>query len=228
MMILRKKLIYRQIRFLIFFADLPDVCDGLVVTLRQKSIDMGNYYNLPEDRLEEIRKDAPRFNETWTTEEKDRVCALFRSGMRVNEIAGTVHRTVNAIRIKLIESGEIVKALSRRGELWTEAETERLGRFHSQGYPVAGCAKLLGRLRAETEDKLVEIGLMSPQEKVVRDPANPNAFTPWTEEESGRLKQELSAYRESLSSLFRIAKDHGRSVCSIVSRAEKMGLCSVE
>lgn len=187
---------------------------------------MGIYYNVPEERLDEIRKGAARFNEPWTTEEKDRVRQLFLNGMRVNEIAATVHRTVNAIRLKLIELGETYKALSRRGEPWTEEDIERLGRFHSQGYPSSGCAKLLGRLRAETEDKLVEIGLLSPQEKVVRDPANPNAFNPWSEEESDTLRKELSSCRDTLALLLRISQTHGRSLGSIVSRAEKMGLCS--
>ncbi|MBO4841818.1 MAG: hypothetical protein J5478_00405 [Bacteroidales bacterium] len=187
---------------------------------------MGTYYNLPEERLEEIRKGAARFNEAWTLEEKEKVCTLFRNGMRINEIAGTVHRTVNAIRLKLMETGEIVGHLSRRGQPWTEEETERLGRYHSQGYPVTGCAKLLGRLRAETENKLVDIGLLPPQEKVLRDPANPNAFTPWATEESDKLQQELSNYRDALIALSVIAKGHGRSMGSIISRAEKMGLCS--
>ena len=189
---------------------------------------MGSYYNLPEERLDEIKREAARFNEAWTTEERKQVCQLFRNGMRVNEIAGTLHRTVNAIRLKLLEAGEITRYLSRRNQPWTEEETERLGRFYSQGYPVAGCAKLLGRVRAETEDKLVEIGLITPREKTVRDPANPNAFTAWTKEESEKLRQELSEYRDVLAALAQISKGHGRSIGSIISRADKMGLCTTE
>lgn len=189
---------------------------------------MGSYYNLPEERLNEIKKEAARFNEAWTQEEKEKVCAMFQNGMRVNEIAKTAHRTVNAIRIKLMEAGEIVSYPSRRGQPWTGEETERLGRFHSQGYPVAGSAKLLGRLRAETEEKLIEMGLLSPREKVVRDPENPNAFLPWSDEESARLQQELDGYREALTALARIAKSHGRSLGSIVSRAQKTGMCPME
>ena len=189
---------------------------------------MGSYYNLPEERLNEIKRGAARFNEAWTQEEKEKVCALFQNGMRVNEIAETAHRTVNAIRIKLMEAGEIVRYPSRRGQPWTEEESERLGRFHSQGYPVAGCAKLLGRLRAETEDKLIEMALLPPREKVVRDPANPNAFLPWSDEESEKLHQELDGYRETLTALARIAKSHGRSLGAIVSHAEKTGMCSME
>lgn len=188
---------------------------------------MGFYYNLPEERLNEIKKGAARFNEAWTQEEKEKVCTLFQNGMRVNEIAETTHRTVNAIRIKLMEAGEIVRYPSRRDQPWTEEETERLGRFHSQGYTVAGSAKLLGRLRDETEVKLREIGLLPPKEKVIRDPANPNAFLPWSDEESAKLQQELSSYRETLTDLAQIAKCHGRSLGSIVSRAEKTGMCSI-
>lgn len=189
---------------------------------------MGAYYNLPEERLNEIKKDAARFNEAWTREEKEKVCALFQNGMRVDEIAKTTHRTVNAIRIKLMEAGEIVRYPSRQGQPWTEEEAERLGRFHSQGYPITGCAKLLGRLRAETEEKLIEMGLQSPQEKVLRDPAHPNAFLPWSNEESVKLQQELGDYREALTALARIAKSHGRSLGAIISRAEKTGMCPLE
>ena len=171
---------------------------------------MGSYYNLPEERLEEIRRGAARFNEAWSMEERERVCELFRNGMRVDEIARTVYRTVNAIRLKLLEAGELSRYLSRRGQPWTEDETERLGRFHSQGYPVAGCAKMLGRVRDETENKLVEMGLMTRQERAARNLANPNAFTPWTDEESDRLREELSEYRLALAALDRIAKDHGQ------------------
>lgn len=187
---------------------------------------MGSYYNLPDERLNEIKRGAARFNEAWTAEEREQVCQLFRNGMRVDEIAGTLHRTVNAIRLKLLEAGEITRYLSRRGQPWTEEETERLGRFHSQGYPVAGCAKLLGRVRIETENKLVELGLMQPQEKPVRDPANPNAFTAWTDEECEKLSQELSGYHEALVALAQISKEHGRSIGSIIVRAYKMGLCN--
>ena len=191
---------------------------------------MNTYYNLPSGRLEEIKKEAVRFNEAWTKEEKENVLEMFRNGMRVEEIAGTVHRTVNAIRIKLMEAGELVKALSRRGEPWTEAEVDRLGRFYSQGYSVAGCAKLLGRLRDEAADKLVGIGLLTPpenrkDENTVRDPAHPNAFSPWTKEESDQLRLELSDYRETLAALTRIADTHGRTLGSILSKANKMGLC---
>lgn len=189
---------------------------------------MGTCYNLPDSRLNEIKKEAERFNEAWTKEEIERVCQLFRNGMRVDEIAGTVHRTKNAIRIKLLEAGEIARFLSRRGEPWTDEETERLGRFHSQGYPVSGCARLLGRLRNEVEDKLIDIGLMSPREKSVRNPDYPNAYTPWSEEESGQLRQELSDYVSVLTALAQIAKAHGRSLSSIVSRATRIGLFSLE
>ena len=188
---------------------------------------MGSY-NLPEERLNEIKKGAARFNEAWTREEKEKVCALFQNGMRVNEIAATTHRTVNAIRIKLMEAGEIASYPSRRGQPWTEEETERLGRFHSQGYPIAGCAKLLGRLRAETEEKLIETGLLPPREKEVRNPACPNAYLPWSDEESAKLQQELGNYHEALAALAHIAKSHGRSLGAIVSRAEKTGMCSME
>ena len=151
--------------------------------------------------------------------------------MRIEEIAATVHRTVNAIRIKLMEAGELVKNLSRRGEPWDEAEVERLGRFYSQGYSPAGCAKLLGRLRSEAEKKLVEIGLMEPREKAshentIRDPAHPRAFAPWSKEETEQLKRELAGYRDMLVALAQIAAIHGRTLGSIISRADKTGLCT--
>ena len=44
-------------------------------------------------------------------------------------------------------------------------DVDNLGRFHSQGYTVGGCAKLLGRLRKEAQDKLVEIGLLPEKDK---------------------------------------------------------------
>lgn len=225
-----KTLYFSWLSVLIDFAVLPAQTGNPVVTLRQKRKAMNTYYNLPEGRLEEIKREASRFNEPWTKEERENVLEMFRNGMRVEEIAGTVHRTVNAIRIKLMEAGELVKALSRRGEPWTEEEENRLGRFYSQGYSIAGCAKLLGRLRGEAADKLVEIGLLPPQENsrgehVVRDPAHPNAFAPWTKEESDLLQQELTDYLPALSALARIAENHGRTIGSILSRADKMGLC---
>ncbi|MCR5709803.1 MAG: hypothetical protein K6G79_04910 [Bacteroidales bacterium] len=210
------------------FAFLPIENEIFAVSLQEKTKDMRTYYNLPEERLNEIKKGAARFNEAWTQEEKEKVCAQFQNGMRINEIAETAHRTVKAIRIKLMEAGEIIRYPSRQGLPWTEEESERLGRFHSQGYSVAGSAKLLGRLRTETEVKLIELGLLPPREKVVRNPAYPNAFLPWSDEESAKLQQELSSYREALTALARIAKGHGRSLGSIVSRAEKTGLCSIE
>ena len=181
--------------------------------------------------MAEIKQEASRFNEAWTKEERENVCESFRNGMRIEEIAATVHRTVNAIRIKLMEAGELVKNLSRRGEPWDEAEVERLGRFYSQGYSPAGCAKLLGRLRSEAEKKLVEIGLMEPREKAshentIRDPAHPRAFAPWSKEETEQLKQELADYREMLVALAQIAAIHGRTLGSIISRADKTGLCT--
>ena len=186
---------------------------------------MGTYYNLPEDRLDEIKKEAARFNEAWSAEEKEQVCMLFRNGMRVEEIAEIVHRTDNAIRIKLIEAGEIARHLARNEQPWTDEEVERLGRFYSQGYPAGGCARLLGRRKRETENKLIEIGLLTPKEKPPRDPARPNAFTPWPDDESARLVQELSGYRDALLALAQIAESHGRSIGSIVLRADKLGLC---
>ena len=189
---------------------------------------MSTYYNLPEERMAEIKREAARFNEAWTKEERENVCESFRNGMRIEEIAATVHRTVNAIRIKLMEAGELVKNLSRKGEPWNEEEVDRLGRFYSQGYSPAGCAKLLGRLRSEAEKKLVEIGLMEPREKTshentIRDPAHPRSFAPWSKEETEQLKQELADYHDLLAALARIAETHGRSLGSIISRAEKNG-----
>ena len=181
--------------------------------------------------MAEIKQEASRFNEAWTKEERENVCESFRNGMRIEEIAATVHRTVNAIRIKLMEAGELFKNLSRRGEPWDEAEVERLGRFYSQGYSPAGCAKLLGRLRSEAEKKLVEIGLMEPREKAshentIRDPAHPRAFAPWSKEETEQLKRELAGYRDMLVALAQIAAIHGRTLGSIISRADKTGLCT--
>lgn len=192
---------------------------------------MGTYYNLPEERMAEIKQEASRFNEAWTKEERENVCESFRNGMRIEEIAAEVHRTVNAIRIKLMEAGELVKALSRRGEPWNEAEVERLGRFYSQGYSAAGCAKLLGRLRSEADEKLVEIGLLEPRENAlrereIRDPAHPRAFAPWANEETEQLKHELSGFHDLLVALARIAESHGRTLGSILSRADKIGLCT--
>lgn len=188
---------------------------------------MGTYYNLPEGRLDEIKKGAPRFNEAWTAEEREQICQLFRNGMRVDEIAGTARRTANAIRIKLLEAGEMARYLSRCDQPWTDEEVERLGRFHSQGYPAGSCARLLGRRKGETEDKLIEIGLLAAREKPPRDPAHPNAFLPWLDEESARLVQELSDFRDALVGLARVAQDHGRSIGSIISHADKLGLCHI-
>lgn len=222
---LHNMVIHSKLYHIFDFADLQDKCGAFVVTLRKKRNAMGAYYNLSEGRLEEIRKDAARFNEAWTKEERDQVCQLFRDGKRVEEIAGTLHRTVNAIRIKLLDAGEINQFLSRRDQPWTEQEEERLGRFYSQGYPVAACARLLGRLLNETKDKLVEAGLLTQPEKTSRNSLYANAFSPWSEEESARLRQELSEYGNALTGIARIADGHGRSIGSIISHAVKLNLC---
>lgn len=187
---------------------------------------MSKYFNLTEEQTEKLYREAGRFNETWTPEEKEAVCEMFRDGRRVEEIAKAQGRTVNAIRIKLVEAGEIAPYLSRRGQDWTEQEKERLGRFHTQGYTVAGCAKLLGRLRKEAESKLVELGLLEPRKsKRERNADYPNAYEPWLEEELQQLRHEVSGYRETLAALAVIAVRHGRSIGSIVARAAKEGLC---
>jgi predicted transcriptional regulator len=184
------------------------------------------YYNLTTEQMEKLHEQSARFNEAWTEEEKQAVCRLFQVGKRVDEIAQMQGRTVNAIRIKLVQAGEIAPNLSRRGQPWTEQEEERLGRFHSQGYPVAGCARLLGRRRKEAEDKLIETGLLAPKEKSeARNADYPNAYEPWSQEELRQLHAELSGYRETLTAMAAIAASHGRSIGSIISRAAKDGLC---
>ena len=177
-------------------------------------------------QMEEIRKTSGRFNEAWTEEEKRSVNDQFVDGKRIEEIALAHERTVNAVRIKLVESGQIAPYLSRRGLPWSAEETERLGRFYSQAYSVAECAKLLGRITRETEDQLVAIGLIEPRpKKEPRSAQYPNAFQPWTEEEVQRLNDELALHRPVLAALKSIAARHGRSLGSIISRADKSGLC---
>lgn len=188
---------------------------------------MNNQFNLPADQLAAIREDAGRFNEAWTTQEKEVVKELFRDGNRIEEIARLQGRTRNAIRIRLTQEGEIAPYLSRREQAWTEEEIERLGRFHSQGYSPNECAKMLGRLSHEARAKLIETGLLEPPKKSERNSDYPKAYEPWTEEETERLNQELAAlsnYKETLAALAAIAESHGRSLGSIVSKAGKMGL----
>ncbi len=187
------------------------------------------YYNLTNEQMERLHEQSSRFNEAWTAEERETVCRMFRDGQRVDEIARTQGRTVNAIRIKLVEAGEITPYLSRRGQPWTEQDVDHLGRFHSQGYTVGGCAKLLGRLRKEAQDKLVEIGLLPEKDKKQERNADyPNAYEPWSQEELHQLHSELSGYRDVLILLAAVAKEHGRSLGSIVSRAAREGLCVEE
>lgn len=52
-------------------------------------------------------------------------------------------------------------------------------------------------------------------------------YEAWTAEESARLVQELSVFRDALLGLARIAHDHGRSVGAIISHADKLGLCHI-
>ncbi len=185
------------------------------------------HFFFPTEQLESIRREAGRFNEAWTAQEIMAVVELFRNGKRIDEIASMQGRTKNAIKIRLVNEGEVLPYLSRREQEWALEEVDRLGRFHSQGYSPVEIAKLMGRLSRETRDKLVEIGLLPQRERPVRDPEHPNAFMPWPKEETARLEQELSSLRTALAGLARIAKDHGRSVGSIVSRAEKLGLCDI-
>jgi len=188
---------------------------------------MSMYYNLTDEQKERIQEESSRFNEAWTQEEREAVCELFRDGKHVDEIARMQGRTVNAIRIKLVQAGEIEPYLSRRGLPWTDPEVDRLGRFHTQGYSVSGCAKLLGRLRKEAQEKLVELGLLPEKVKTRERNANyPNAFEPWLKEEIRQLHAELSDYRATLAQLATIASLHGRSLGAIISRAEKEGLCT--
>ena len=190
---------------------------------------MSTYYNLTEEQMEKLHEQSARFNEAWTEVEKQSVCRLFQKGKRVDEIAQMQGRTVNAIRIKLVQAGEIAPYLSRRGQSWTEQEEERAGRFYSQGYSVAECAKLLGRRKIEAEDKLIETGLLAPKEKIKgRNTDYPNAYEPWSPDELQQLHAELSGYREALAAMASIAASHGRSLGSIISRAAKEGLCDAK
>ena len=192
----------------------------------QKNEQAMSAFFMKAGQMEEIRKTSGRFNEAWTEEEKRSVNDQFVDGKRIEEIALAHERTVNAVRIKLVESGQIAPYLSRRGLPWSAEETERLGRFYSQAYSVAECAKLLGRITRETEDQLVAIGLIEPRpKKEPRSAQYPNAFQPWTEEEVQRLNDELALHRPVLAALKSIAARHGRSLGSIISRADKSGLC---
>ena len=188
------------------------------------------YYNLTTEQVDRIREESSRFNEAWTPEERNAVCVQFRDGRRVEEIARMQGRTVNAIRIKLIQAGEINSHLSRRDQPWTEQEADRLGRFYSQGYSLAECAKLLGRLCREVVDKLVEIGLLDASARAVygQKADYPNSHEPWSDEERQRLRDELSGYRPALAALAAVAAAHGRSLASIIARAAHEGLCLAE
>ena len=198
------------------------------ITFAKKSMSM--YYNLTTEQMDRIREESFRFNEAWMPEEKRVVCELFRDGKRVEEIATMQGRTINAIRIKLIQAGEIASHLSRRDQPWTEQEADRLGRFYSQGYSLAECAKLLGRLCREVVDKLIEIGLLDASARAVYGQKTdyPNSHEPWSDEERQRLRDELSGYRPALAALASVAAAHGRSLASIVARAAHDGLCLAE
>ena len=191
---------------------------------------MSMYYNLTAEQMDRIREGSCRFNVAWTPEEKKAVCEQFRDGKRVEEIARMQGRTVNAIRIKLIQAKEIASYLSQRDQPWTEQETDRLGRFYSQGYSIAECAKLLGRLCREVVDKLIEIGLLDPSARNAYGQKTdyPNSHEPWSDEERQQLRNELSAFRPALAALAAIASTHGRSLSSIVARAATEGLCQAD
>ena len=188
------------------------------------------YYNLTSEQMDRIREESCRFNVPWTPEEKMEVCALFRDGKRIEEIARLQERTVNAIRIKLLQAGEIESYLSRRDKPWTEQETDRLGRLYSQGYSIAECARLSGRLKREVVNRLIEIGLLDASFLTVNGQYDdyPNAHKPWTDEERRQLRDELSGFRTALSALVAVAEAHGRSIASIAARALSEGLCRVE
>ena len=187
---------------------------------------MSTYYNMTAEQLEAIRQKAGRFNEPWTKKEKEAVISQFQDGKSVEQIALMQGRTNNAIRIKLIQAGEIAPYLSQKDKPWTEEEVERLGRFHSQGYPLEGCANYLGRLRRDVEEKLIEIGLLEPSEaKASQRSDGQHAYEPWTEEETQQLVEELTKNKTALMTIHDIAIGHGRSMGSIVARAEKIGLC---
>lgn len=190
---------------------------------------MKTFY-LSDEQLEKIQAVSQRFNLPWTPEERNAVNELFRDGKRVDEIARLQGRTVNAIRIKLIQAGEIASYLSRRNQPWTLEEADRLGRFYSQGYSLAECAKLSGRLNREIVDKLVEIGLLDASVKAVygKKADCPNSHEPWSEEEITQLRNELSGYRQALAALVAVSAMHGRSLASIVAKAVREGLCSAE
>ena len=178
------------------------------------------------EQLVAIRQKAGRFNEPWTKEEKEAVIAQFQDGKSVEQIALMQGRTNNAIRIKLIQAGEIAPHLSQRDKPWSEEEVERLGRFYSQGYPLAGCANYLGRLRRDVEEKLIEIGLLEPSKvDTSRRAGMQHAYEPWTDDETRQLVTELADYRAALAAIHGIAVSHGRSLGSILARAVKAGLC---
>ena len=186
---------------------------------------MNTYYNMSEEQMDRIKEKAGRFNEPWSNQEREAVVSQFQNGRSIEEIARVQGRTANAIRIKLVQAGEIAPYLSRRGKDWTDEETERLGRFYSQGYPVEACAKMLGRLRNEVAEKLFEIGLLSYAEVEAKGCMDvPQAYKPWTNEETEVLKKDLAHLQAAFADLAEVALTHGRSVTSIISHAERIGL----
>lgn len=57
------------------------------------------------DRLEAVREEHPRAYEKWPPEEDESLANLFRSGLRLDEIAQRLQRQPSAIRSRLVKLG---------------------------------------------------------------------------------------------------------------------------
>lgn len=110
-----------------------------------------------KERQEALREEFPRFYSYWTPDEMKRLRQLFRQGLRFDEISAETGRTVKAVRMKLMGMGEICCPMARDGEPWTFDEEQRMLRLLSQGYEVGELARIIGRRKDDTKNKIVEL-----------------------------------------------------------------------
>ncbi|MBR5384983.1 MAG: hypothetical protein IK143_03845 [Bacteroidales bacterium] len=113
-----------------------------------------------------LKAKYPRFNEPWEDKEDEDLKTRFDHATPIKDIAISMGRSENSIRMRLMQIGIVYPNLSRAGEPWTEDDTSRLQKQYGSGWKVSQCARWLGRTREEVRDKMGELGLTeTPGEK---------------------------------------------------------------
>lgn len=130
------------------------------------------------------RKTGPRGRALWMPEDDARLVDLWGRGLRGEELAKALGRTVMAIDNRRIRLG--VKA-DRRGEAWGEEDDQRLETLRDEGWTNEEIGRELGRSGSAVEKRVSWLGLeVNPGRKRVRRHLVPAALALLVDEAEAR------------------------------------------